>query len=307
MQTGQIDIASLAGGFDLQATLESGQSYLWWRADGRDYDDDVAAGSEAWYETTTRAGGEPAPIRIRQHDGALEWESTVDAEGTIRSRLRLDDDLQAIRATAPADDLIRRAYRTYEGLRIVRDPPFAGLISFICSAQMRVARIHAMQQSLRESFGTRVSMDGRTYHAYPTPEQLAARTEAELRELKLGYRAPYVLETAEMVASGTADPAAVRGEPYEDARESLTRFVGVGRKVADCVLLFSLGYLQAVPLDTWIRRTIERYYPDCDRGGYAETSRALRERLGGEYAGYTQTYVFHYLREHEESDWPDTT
>jgi len=62
------------------------------------------------------------------------------------------------------------------------------------------------------------------------------------------------------------------------------------------VCLFSLGFLQAVPLDTWIRKTIARYYPECDRGSYAETSRAIREQLGGGYAGYAQTYVFHYLR-----------
>jgi N-glycosylase/DNA lyase len=86
---------------------------------------------------------------------------------------------------------------------------------------------------------------------------------------------------------------------YEDAREWLTRFVGVGDKVADCVCLFSLGFLQAVPLDTWIRTAIAEHYPDCDRGGYAATSRAMREQLGGAYAGYAQTYLFHHLRTRE--------
>jgi N-glycosylase/DNA lyase len=166
---------------------------------------------------------------------------------------------------------------------------------------MRVSRIHGMQQSLREAFGTPVEFDGRTYHAFPTPEQLAAASEDRLRELKLGYRAPYVKRTAEMVADGEADPREAAGRPYENARESLTQFVGVGEKVADCVLLFSLGYLQAVPLDTWIRTTIEEYYPDCDRGTYADTSRAIRDRLGGEFAGYTQTYIFHYLRHADEA------
>ena len=66
--------------------------------------------------------------------------------------------------------------------------------------------------------------------------------------------------------------------------------------MADCVLLFSLSYLQAVPLDTWIHTAIEEYYPDCERGNYEATSRAIREQFGGEYAGYAQTYVFHHLR-----------
>ena len=295
MESGRIETGTLPGGFDLQSTLESGQSYLWWRADGADYDDAAPYGGDGWYCTTTRATGEPAAIRVRQHDGALEWEATADAGPVLRERLRLDDGLDAIRAATPDDSLIEASFDAYPGMRLVRDPPFASLISFICSAQMRVSRIHAMQQSLREAFGTQIQFDGETYHAYPTPERLAAATEAELRDLSLGYRAPYVKRTAEMVADGD-DPGAIRGEPYEAARESLTRYVGVGEKVADCVLLFSLGYLQAVPLDTWIRKTIAEYYPDCDRGSYADTSQAIRERLGGEYAGYAQTYVFHYLR-----------
>ena len=295
MESGQLPTSTLPGGFDLQSTLESGQSYLWWRADGGDYDDEPPYGGDAWYCTTTRATGEPAAVRVRQRDGVVEWESTVDAEPVLRDRLRLDDDLDAIRAATPDDPLVEASFDAYRGMRLVRDPPFASLISFICSAQMRVSRIHAMQQSLREAFGDPIAVDGETYHAYPTPEQLAAASEAALRDLSLGYRAPYVKRTAEMVADGN-DPGAMGGEPYEAARESLTRYVGVGEKVADCVLLFSLGYLQAVPLDTWIRKTIGEYYPDCNRGNYANTSQAIRERLGGEYAGYAQTYVFHHLR-----------
>ena len=295
MQKGRIETGSLPGGFDLQSTVESGQSYLWWREDGADYTDGVPYGDDGWYLTTTRGAGVPAVVRVRQRGETLEWESTVDAEPVLRDRLRLADDLDRIRETVPDGALVEDAFDTYPGMRLVREPPFGTLVSFICSAQMRVSRIHGMQQSLREAFGTPVTLDGRRYHAYPTPEQLAAASEAELRDLSLGYRAPYVKRTAEMVTEGV-DPAAIRGEPYEQARESLTQFVGVGEKVADCVLLFSLGYLQAVPLDTWIRKTIAEYYPDCDRGTYADTSRAIRAAFGGEYAGYTQTYVFHYLR-----------
>jgi N-glycosylase/DNA lyase len=289
MERGEIP---LDGPFDLRLTLESGQSYLWWREDGATYG---STDADTRYLTTTRAAGDPAPLRVHQDGDTVVWESTFDAGDVVRRRLGLDDDLQAVRASTPDDDLVEEAFDAHRGLRIVRDPPFGGLVSFICSAQMRVARIHGMQQRLREAFGTPVEFDGETVHAYPTPEQLAAAGETELRELSLGYRAPYVRDTAEMVANGTR-PEEVRGEPYEKARETLTRYVGVGQKVADCVLLFSLEYLQAIPLDTWIRQTIEEYYPDCDRGGYADTSRALRDRLGGEYAGYAQTYIFYHLR-----------
>ncbi|MFB6112327.1 MAG: DNA-3-methyladenine glycosylase, partial [Halobacteriaceae archaeon] len=112
----------------------------------------------------------------------------------------------------------------------------------------------------------------------------------------LGYRAPYVQSTAEMVADGELRAADVADLPYERARAALTDFVGVGQKVADCVCLFSLSHLEAIPLDTWMRTAIEEYYPDCARDSYAETSRAFRAALGGEYAGYTQTYLFYHLR-----------
>ncbi|QCC59904.1 DNA-3-methyladenine glycosylase [Natrinema thermotolerans] len=290
MATGTIELAELAGGLDLYRTLESGQSYLWRREDGEMYHGDPAPG--AWYSTVVDGD----VIRVRSRDDRLEWESTTDAEPTVRRLLCLDDDLEAIVAAGPDDPLLREAYEAHRGLRLVQDPPFGCLIAFICSAQMRVSRIHGMVRALAREYGSPIAFDGETYHAFPTPAQLAAATEDELRDLGLGYRAPYVVRTAEMVADGEAHPAAARDLEYEAAREYLTQFVGVGEKVADCVLLFSLGFDEAVPLDTWIRSAIEEYYPDCDRGSYADTSRAIRERLGGEYTGYAQTYIFHHLR-----------
>jgi N-glycosylase/DNA lyase len=291
MERGAIPTDEIAGAVDVQATLESGQTYLWWRPDGATYETDGASGGSAWYRTVVDGD----VVEVRQTDAAVEWRSTTDADPLVRELLGLNDDLHEIRAAATDDDLTAAAWDAYDGLRIVRDPFFGCLISFICSAQMRVERIFAMQESLREHYGDPIEYDGETVHAFPEPEALAAATEDDLRELKLGYRAPYVQRTAEMVATGELTRRDVEGRAYELAREQLTEFVGVGDKVADCVLLFSLGYLEAVPLDTWIRSAIEDHYPDCDRGNYADTSRSIREQLGP-YAGYTQTYLFHYLR-----------
>ena len=296
LESGAIPVADLPGGVDLQATVECGQTYLWSREDGRMFEDQPATGGSAWYWTAH--DGEF--VRVRQRDGRLEWESTTDAEPLLREWLRLDDDLRAISERWPDDRMVRDAYDAFEGLRIVRDPPFRTLVSFICSAQMRVSRIHAMVTGIAEQYGDPVRVPGpdgdpRTYHDFPAPETLAEATEADLRELSLGYRAPYVARTAEMVADGT-HPEPAREMPYDEAREHLTGFVGVGEKVADCVLLFSLDHLEAVPLDTWIRPVIEEHYPDCAHGNYEETSRAVRECFGGEYAGYVQTYVFYAMR-----------
>jgi len=296
MHSGRIPLASLAGGIDLAATLESGQSYLWRREDGGAYADGVTTDADfdeaPWYYAVPDGD----VVRVRKTDDALVWESTVDARDRLEDLLRLDDDLDAILAAAPDLDLVDAALGEFRGLRLVRDPPFDCLVSFILSAQMRVERIHEMVTSVAREYGDAVSFRGGTYHAFPTPERLAAATEGELRDLGLGYRAPYVKRTAELVADGDAHPADARDREYEAAREYLTRFVGVGDKVADCVLLFSLGHLEAIPLDTWMQTVVADHYPDCDRGSYAETSRALRAKFGGEHAGYVQTYVFHHLR-----------
>lgn len=298
MDRGRIPIDDLAGGIDLFTTLESGQSYLWTREDGRMYEGarTTRSGEQPWYATVV----DGRVIRVRRVDGAIEWQGSEDVAAEVRSLLRLDDDLPAIRAASPGDDLVREAWAYAPAMRLVRDPPFGSLISFICSAQMRVSRIHGMTQRLARTYGRAVEFDGSVYHEFPDPDSLAAATEAELRELSLGYRAPYVERSAELVASGEYDPEVARELPYLEAREYLTNFVGVGEKVADCVLLFSLDHLEAVPLDTWIRTAIADYFPECDRGNYAETSAAIREAFGGEYAGYVQTYVFHYLRTREE-------
>jgi len=300
MEQGAIPVDELDGPFDLQSTVESGQSYLWDRLDGKMYTTSAAYGGSAWYETVVPpipgVCAEQAVVRTRQVDGQIEWESTTDAVPILTHLLRLDDDLLAIEAATPADPLLDRAFEEYAGMRLVRDPVFPCLISFICSAQMRVSRIHGMQMRLAREYGDEIEFDGNTYYAFPRPKQLAARSEAELRDLSLGYRAPYVQATAELVATGEVDSRAALELDYEDARKHLTQFVGVGDKVADCVLLFSLGFTEAVPLDTWIQSAIADYYPDCDRGGYVSTSRAIREQFGGQFAGYAQTYVFHYLR-----------
>lgn len=286
---GSIPIEECPGGFDLRATVESGQSYLWRRRDERMYE---AADDGAWHHAVP----EGEVIRVRQRDGLLKWHATTDADPILNERFRLDDDLPAIRATAPSDDIVQTAYDRFWGLRIVADPFFSTLISFICSAQMRVERIASLQSALRQTYGEAISLAGETYHTFPTPSALAAATETELRDLGLGYRAPYVIETARLVSSGQLTRDDIEGLSYEEAREVLTEYVGVGPKVADCVCLFSLSYLQAIPLDTWMQTAIEEYYPDCARSSYEETSRCFRSALGGTYAGYTQTYLFYHLR-----------
>ena len=110
-----------------------------------------------------------------------------------------------------------------------------------------------------------------------------------------GYRAPYVKETARLVSEGEVRGGELRSLSYDEAHEELKRLKGVGDKVADCVLLFSLGFTNVVALDTWLNRIVDEHYPELRGETYAETARAFRDRFG-EYAGYAQTYMYHEAR-----------
>jgi N-glycosylase/DNA lyase len=255
------------------------------------YERPPASGGDSWYYTVANDD----LIFVRQQSDGLEWRATTDGAAVLRHRLRLDDDLDEIFASFPEDPTLEKARRQYSGLRVVRDPFFPCLISFICSARTPVKRIHAIQRRLAHEFGSAVDVDGSTYYAFPRPDQLVAASESKLRELGLGFRAPYVGETTQMVANGDITETSLRRMSYEEINDELQSFPGVGPKIADCVSLFAFGHLQAVPIDTWTQKLIKRYYPDVTAKSYEDTATAFRDRFG-EYAGYAQTYLFHYER-----------
>lgn len=299
MFKGDISFEDRSDNINLSATLESGQTFLWDRVEGEIFSDDTYDG---WYSIALEGKHTPTNtsevVLVRQKEkDQLEWKSTTEKADIILYRLlRLGDNLNAIQGKIPVDDLIQKAFSEKSGLRVVRDPVFPCLISFICSSQMRIERIHGMQSEIKKEFGQEIEFDGNAYYTYPTPEQLSKATEEDLKDIGLGYRASYVERTTEKVVHGK-DPRQFNGLEYEDARNALQEFVGVGDKVADCVLLFSMGYLEAVPLDTWINSAIDKHYPSCSASSYEKTSKNIREQFGGELAGYAQTYIFSYLRE----------
>ncbi|MGM0372220.1 MAG: DNA-3-methyladenine glycosylase family protein [Halobacteriota archaeon] len=282
MESGHIEAESVSGPVDLQTTLESGQTFLWRR---------VETGDGTWFRTVAGAD----VIEVRADAGGITWRSSTDAAGIVRRRLGLDDDLPAIQSAFPDHPVLEAATARYPGLRVVDAPVVPTIFSFILSAQMRVDRIHENVTALRAAYGEPIAWRDTTVHAFPTPSALAGAGEAELRDLGLGYRAPYIEATAEMLRDDEVSLDEITASSYEEARAALTQFVGVGPKVADCVLLFAMDFDEPVPLDTWINTAIEEHFPDAAGDSYESTSRAIRDRLGPN-PGYAQTYLFTHLR-----------
>ena len=301
VHSGTIPCDSPPAACNLSATLESGQTFCWRReaGTGKMFDSHSSPRYYTVLPVSKAPTGAAEVIRVWESGSDIQWQASFEAAATVKDLLGLDVDLEMVRRETPDDDIIREAFRTHHGLRVPNDPVFPSLVAFICSAQMSVERIHRMQIALSESFGTTVTFDDREYQAFPTPAQLAAASEEELRGLKLGYRAPYVKRTAQLIADGEVNPQAAAELPLEEARDHLKQFIGVGNKVADCVLLMGLGRHESFPVDTWVEQGLEDYYPELLHDSYEGTSQAAREYFG-EYAGYAQAYIFHYLRTRDE-------
>ncbi len=260
------------GPIALDLTLQSGQVFHWARhSDG------------SW----TGLIGETA-LRVSEKGGYLQVPAGL--EEVARHYFALDHPLEKIYAGFPTDPLSTGALELCRGLRIIRQPRWECLATFITSSMKQVAHIRAMSLALRKTFG-RPAEFGATY---PEPEALASATEAGLRKCGLGYRAANLLATARLVAGGQVDLEGLALRETADLRRALTELPGVGVKVANCVLLFAYGRLDAVPIDVWIHRVLIAMRRGRD-GTPAQLARYAAKKLGP-YAGYVQQYLFHQAR-----------
>ena len=192
---------------------------------------------------------------------------------------------------------MRRAVGACHGLRLLRQDPWECLASFLLSSTKQIVQIQQIVGHLCERFGEEIAVpenQDRTF-AFPGPERLAGVEEAKLRACKMGFRAPYLLEAARRVAEGRLDLEQVRTLPVEEARAALMDLPGVGKKIADCVLLFAYGFPSAFPIDVWVENALQTlYFPK--RRATPKRLRNFAETHFGPHAGYAQQYLFHYMR-----------
>ena len=176
-----------------------------------------------------------------------------------------------------------------QGIRILRQSPFETLISFIISANNHIPRIKGIIERLCAALGE----DCGGYYSFPSCEALASMDEDFYYKAGLGYRAPYIVQTARAVAEGF-DLEALRGLTSAEASKKLCGLKGVGPKVADCVLLFGYGKTDVFPVDTWIKKVYNSYFGR--ENNPLKIRRELTERFGS-LSGYAQQYLFYYKRE----------
>jgi N-glycosylase/DNA lyase len=247
-------------------------------------------------------------MKIRQTGDELQFENT-DPD-IVSNYFGLGDNLPQILREISKDENINRAVEACRGVRILKQEPWECLISYICATFKNIAAIKRMVHSLSRKFGSKINFYDHDFYTFPRAEKLAEATTKQLRECGLGYRARYVIETSKIVRQGDFDFEFLKRATYDEARTQLLRFPGVGLKVADCVMLFSLGKFEAFPVDVRIKRAVLRYYADhfpktsahkmsnekSLTNSHYEMLSSFGRRYFGQYAGYAQEYLYHYER-----------
>jgi N-glycosylase/DNA lyase len=265
--------------FDLRTTLECGQTFSW-RKEGSGY-------------VNTDLG---QVIYVEQRENRLYYETSSD-EVSLEHLFRLNDPLSKIQKDITKDELMEKAIEFAPGLRIISDPFFPCLISFICSIWKNIPAIRTITQTLRRRYGPKFKYKGREYYGFPSIEKMGKVPLDEIRSLGFGFRSQFIVRTTSALVSGLVNLESLKKIGYEEAHALLKTLHGVGDKVADCVALFSLGYLEAFPMDVWMDQVImQNYRLFLEKGkSYAKKSEAARSYFGP-YAGYAQQYLFHYIR-----------
>lgn len=266
-----------ANDFDLARTLDSGQVFHW------EQSGDGYAGTIG-----------PTGVYVEQRKGRLLFAGTTAV--VIRNYFALDHSLEQIRRSFPKDPMMRAATDFCQGLRIIRQPRWECLATFITSSMKQVAHIRQISHILRKRYGKRQRVLGFEVYSFPTADRIANLTEEDLRACALGYRAKNLLGTARIVTSGAINLEQWGQVPDESLRAALCELPGVGAKVAHCVMLFAYERSGAFPIDVWIERVLRQHYFSRKRKITETELRVFCETYFGHHGGYAQQYLFHYAR-----------
>lgn len=247
-------------------------------------------------------------FKIRQISNYIEFEG-VDTD-FVKAFFGLNDDLAKITQSINKDPYIAAAIKKFEGLRLIRQNPVECLISFICATYKNIVAIEQTLFKMSKKYGEKYCFDGQLFWLFPSIEKLSAASVEGLEECGLGYRAKYVQATAKRICDDQIDLESFKQMTYVEAKKRLFEFSGVGLKVADCVLLFSLEKMEAFPVDIWVKRLLLNNYANylpqnlveklqtqksLSNGDYEQLNVFGRNYFGS-YAGYAQEYLYHFER-----------
>ena len=281
--------------FNIKQILECGQCFRWERITDTDY-------IIVTYRRVIEVIQEGSTVTILNTN-------MKDFNEIWKQNFVLEVNYGEIKEELSKDELLRKSVEFGYGIRILNQDPFEMLISFIISARNSIPSIMKTIKKISERWGDKIEYKGNIYYAFPTPEQLKEATLEEIKETGASFRSKYIVDTIgkvnaaiEAKNNGTLneelqqfDLEYIKSLPTDECHKALQNFMGVGAKVADCIMLFSMAKKSAFPVDVWIKRAMIHFYlaPDVS----LNKIRVFGRDKFGELSGMAQQYLFYYARE----------
>lgn len=281
--------------FNIKQILECGQCFRWEKITDTNY---IVVAYRRVIEVI-QDGSKVTILNTTMNDFDEIWKDYFD----------LNVNYEEVKEELSKDELLKKSVEFGYGIRILNQDPFEMLISFIISARNSIPSIMKTIKKISERWGDKIEYKGNIYYAFPTPEQLNEATLEEIKETGASFRSKYIIDTISKVNAaieaknnGTLneelqqfDLEYIKSLPVDECHKALQNFMGVGAKVADCIMLFSMSKHSAFPVDVWIKRAMIYFYlaPDVS----LNKIRVFGRDKFGELAGLAQQYLFYYARE----------
>ncbi|MBR6688509.1 MAG: 8-oxoguanine DNA glycosylase [Clostridia bacterium] len=268
--------------FNLKYTLECGQCFRWEQIDENEYIGII----------------QDRVIRIKQGNGKVYvWSSLKDnLEEVVKEYFDLNTDYKELEESISKLDVnVKESLKYSSGIHILNQPLFETIISYIISANNNIKRISRSVKDISKKYGKKVIFENKEYYLFPTLEEIKDITTDDLLACGTGFRARYIKNTIKYFEENIEFLKCLEKENTEEAKKMLTSLMGIGPKVADCILLFALKRSEVFPIDVWVKRIMEKLYFKKETN-IKEISSFAKDKFG-EYAGIVQQHLFHNVRE----------
>lgn len=273
--------------FNIKQVVECGQCFRWKKVNENDYIG-VAFGKV---------------IEVIQEEDKLRIlnSNESDFNNIWIKYFDLERDYDEVKKALAKDEILSKSVEYGYGIRILNQEPFELLISFIISARNSIPSIQKTVNKICEKWGTPIEYKGHTYYTFPTPDQLKDATLEEIKETGASFRSKYILDTIGRVNTSNKgdeyDLEYISSLEADECHKALQNFMGVGAKVADCIMLFSMGKTSAFPVDVWVKRAMMYFY-NAEEGSLNKIRIFARNKFK-ELSGFAQQYLFYYARENK--------
>ena len=267
--------------FELDHIFECGQCFRWNKEANGNYIG-IAYGKAIEIE---KKNDEVTIYNINEEEFNMLWCDYFD----------LKRDYTVIKKKFQRDPLLKKSVDFGHGIRLLQQEPFELTISFIISSNNRIPMIKRAINNLSEKWGKTIEYKGKTYYAFPNIEDLEKASLEEIATCGLGFRSKYVRDTVHRIYTGEVSLETIKAEKDDTCHEELQKLNGIGPKVSDCIMLFSMQKYSAFPVDVWVKRAMQFFYlaPDVSLPKIREFARDKFKNL----AGFAQQYLFYYARE----------